>query len=100
MEFIFDILAEAFFELFGEGFVALSSVFVPQKEITPKRKATIGYVCLAVSLVLLAGLVVGVILLVETKGQSVWGRLAVVVSLLYLLTGILLKIIFCVKNRR
>ena len=29
---------EAFFELFGEGFISLCSVFVPQKVVSEKRK--------------------------------------------------------------
>ena len=38
MEFLFDILAEAFFEIFGEGFIALCSAFVPQKVVSEKGK--------------------------------------------------------------
>ena len=48
MEFLFDILVEAFFELFGEGFISLCSAFVPQKVVSEKRKKIIGYVCLAI----------------------------------------------------
>ncbi len=92
VEFIFNILVEAFFELFGEGFIALYSAFVPQKEVTEKEKRIISYVCLAISLILLAGLFVGVIILVETKGQSFCGWLLIFINIIYLLSGIILKI--------
>lgn len=38
MEFLFDILVEAFFEIFGEGFIALCSAFIPQKVASKKKK--------------------------------------------------------------
>lgn len=92
MEFIFDILVEAFFELFGEGFISLCSAFVPQKVVSEKGKMIVGYVCLAISLVLLVGLFAGIIILVETKGQSFWGWLLICLNIIYLLVGITLKI--------
>ena len=93
MEFLFDILVEAFFELFGEGFISLCSAFVPQKVVSEKRKKIIGYVCLAISLILLVGLFAGIIILVETKGQSFWGWLLISLNIIYLLAGITLKIV-------
>ena len=98
MEFLFDILVEAFFELFGEGFISLCSVFVPQKAVSEKRKKIIGYVCLAISLILLVGLFAGIIILVETKGQSFWGWLLISLNIIYLLAGITLKIISHIKK--
>ena len=96
MEFIFDILVEAFFELFGEGFISLCSAFVPQKVVSEKK--IIGYVCLAVSLVLFVGLFAGIIILVETKGQSFWGWILICLNIIYLFTGITLKIVSCIKK--
>lgn len=98
MDFLFDILVEAFFEIFGEGFIALCSAFVPQKAVSEKGKKIIGYVCLAVSLVLFIGLFAGIIILVETKGQSFWGWLLISLSIIYLLAGITLKIIAHIKK--
>ncbi len=98
MEFIFDILVEAFFELFCEGFVSLYSAFVPQKVVSEKGKKIIGYVCLAFLLALFAGLFVGIIILVETKGQSFWGWLLICLNIIYLLTGITLKILSHIKK--
>lgn len=98
MEFVFEVLVEAFFEIFGEGFIALSSVFVPQKVISKKGKKIVCYVCLTISLVLLAGLFAGIIILVETKGQSLLGWLLISLNIIYLLMGIILKIVSHIKK--
>ena len=98
MEFIFDVLVEAVFELFGEGFVCLSSAFVPQKTISEKGKKIISYVCLAVSLVLLVGLFAGIVISVETKGQNYWGWLLISLNIIYLITGITMKIVSRIKR--
>ncbi len=95
---MFDILVEAFFELFGEGFISLYAAFVPQKAVTEKARKIIGYVCLAISLVLLVGLFSGIIILVETKGQGFWGWLLISLSIIYLLAGITLKIVSRLKK--
>ena len=98
MELLFDILVEAIFEIFAEGFIALYSAFVPQKVVSEKGKKIIGYVCFAISLVLFVGLFAGIIILVETKGQSFWGWLLISLNIIYLLTGITLKIISHIKK--
>ena len=98
MEFIFEVLVEAFFELFGEGFSSLCSAFIPQKTITEKGKKIISCVCLATSLLLFIGLFIGIAILVETKGQNFWGWLLISLNIIYLLTGITLKIVSCIKK--
>ena len=98
MDFLFDILDEAFFEIISERYIALCSAFVPQKAVSKKGKRFIGYVCLAISLTLLVGLIVGIIILVETKGQSFWGWLLISLNIIYLLAGITLKIISHIKK--
>ena len=98
VEFLFDILVEAFFELFGEGFVSLCSAFVPKRAISEKGKTIISYVCFAISLALLVGLFVGIIVLIETKGQCLWGWLLITLNVIYLLIAIILKIVSYIKN--
>ena len=98
LELLFDILVEAIFESFAEGFIAFYSAFVPQKVVSEKGKKIIGYVCLAISLVLFVGLFAGIVILVETKGQSFWGWLLISLNIIYLLTGITLKIISHIKK--
>lgn len=98
MNFIFDVLVEAFFEIFAEGFIALFSAFVPQKVLTEKEKKIIGYIFLAISVVLLVGLFIGVVVFLETKGQSFWGWLLIGLNIIYIITGIILKIVSHVKK--
>ena len=98
MDFIFDVLFEAILEIFGEGFISLCSAFIPQKTITEKGKKIIRCVCLAISLLLFIGLFIGIAILVETKGQNFWGWLLISLSIIYLLTGITLKIVSCIKK--
>lgn len=98
MEFVFEVLVGAFFEFFCEGFISLCSVFIPQKVITEKGRKIINYVCLAITLVLLVGLFAGIIILGETKGQNFWGWLLISLNIIYLLTGITLKIVSCIKK--
>lgn len=98
MEFFFDILVEAFFEIFGNGFISLSSAFIPQKVVSEKEKKIIGFVCLTISLILFVGLFAGIIILVETNGQSFWGWLLISLNIIYLLAGITLKIVSYIKK--
>lgn len=98
MDFIVDVLVEAIFEIFTEGFLALYLTFAPQKVLTEKGKKIIGYIFLAISVVLLVGLFIGIVILLETKGQSFWGWLLIVLNIIYIITGITLKIVSHVKK--
>lgn len=98
MDFIVDIIFEVFLESFCEGFIALYSVFLPQKTVTEKAKKIIGYVCFVISIVLLVGLFVGVVILLETGGQSFRGWLLISLSIIYLFAGITLKIVSRIKK--
>lgn len=100
MDFLFDVLVEAFFELFVEGFVSLYTAFVPQKNVSENGIKVIRYVCLAVSLVLLVGLLAGIIISIETNGQNFWGWILISLSLIYLLSGIALKIASHIKKQK
>ena len=78
--------------------MALRSAFVPQNVVSEKAKKIIGYVCLAIALILLVGLFAGIIILTETDGQSFWGWLLIILNVVYLLTGITLKIVSHIKK--
>lgn len=92
MDFIMDVLVEGFFELFGEGFLSLCSAFIPDKILSEKSQRIIGIIFFIIALALFVGLIIGVVLLVETGGQSLWGWLLVSVSAIYMVSGIVLKI--------
>jgi len=93
MDFIVDFLVEAFLELFGEGFVSLCSAFIPNKALSGKSQRIIGIIFLIIALALFVGLIVGIVLLIETSGQSFWGWLLISLSLIYIVSGIVLKIV-------
>lgn len=103
MESILDILIEfmltVFVEGFMEGFVSLCTVFVPQKKISPKARKIITWTCAATSLLLLVGLFAGIIISVETRGHSLWGWLLIAINVVYLLTGIALKVFSHIKAK-
>lgn len=90
---MFDFLVEVVLEIFVEGFISLYSVFVPQKVITKKSKKKISCICLVVSFLLFVGLLIGIAILGETRGHSFWGWLLISLNIIYLLTGITLKIV-------
>lgn len=73
MEFVLEFLLEVFFEIFGEGFIALSSAFVPQKAVSKKGKKIIGYVFLSISLALIACLFVGMKLIKNMQRRINYG---------------------------
>lgn len=99
MDMVIEILVEAFFELFVEGFLTLRSAFVPDKALSPRGRQIAGIVCLILSIVLLVGLFAGIIFLLVTDGQSVWGWVLLSVGVLYVVSGILLKIIAVIKKK-
>ena len=80
-----------------EGFVSLCTVFVPQKKISPKATKVTTWVCAAISLLLLVGLFAGIIIAVETRGQSFWGWLLIALGIVYLLVGIALKLVSYIR---
>lgn len=98
MDFIVDVLAEGFFELFAEGFVSLCSAFILKKILSDRLQRIIGIMFLVIALALFIGLIVGIVLLVETSGQSFWGWLLISLSVLYVVSGIALKIVSHIKK--
>lgn len=92
LDIVFEYILTVFVEGFVEGFVSLCTVFVPKKTISPKATKVITWVCAAISLLLLVGLIAGIIIAVETRGQSFCGWLLIAINVVYLLTGIALKL--------
>lgn len=100
MEMIFDFLIEACFEIFVEGYISLYESFVPTKVLTGKAKKKIKAVFLIIALLLLIGLFMGVVLLLETEGSSVLGRIFITLATLYFFTGITLKLISVARKQK
>lgn len=99
MEMIADFFLEFLLTVFVEGFLYLCTVFVPQKKLSPKATKIITAICVIASLLLLVGLFAGIIIAVETKGQSFWGWLLIAINVAYLLTGIALKLFSHIKAK-
>lgn len=97
LDILFELILTVFVEGFLEGFVSLCTVFVPQKKISPKAIKIITWICVIASLLLLVGLIAGIIIAVETKGQSFWGWLLVALGIVYLLVGIALKLVSYIR---
>ncbi len=89
METIF----EEIFEIFAEGFLNLYKVFIPDKTSSKGAYHVIKWFLFVIGLVLLAGLVFGVVLVVETAGQSVLGWVLISLALIYIVFAIVVKIV-------
>ena len=98
MDFILDILIEIVFGSLAEGFVALSSFLVPDGFLTPKAEKRLRIIFTFAGILLFALLIVGIILLIESHGQSVFGLIFVILCGLYVASSVTLKIITIIKN--
>lgn len=93
MEFLLDAFVEFFIEIFGEAFISLSAVFVPKKRFSEKTKKMTGNVFMVLSAVLFLGLFIGIVILFVSNGKSFWGWFLISLFVVFLLTGIILKIV-------
>ena len=90
IEIIMDVLVEGLFE----GLAYLAEAFIPGKRLSEKARKIIGG-CLAVFACALGfGLMMGIFLLVDSGGKSVWGWGLVSAAAAYVVLGIVLKIAF------
>ena len=65
-----DFLVEVVFNVFAEGFVALAGVFMPNKALSPRTEKILAIIFSLIGLCLFGLLVVGIIMLVETKKEK------------------------------
>lgn len=98
MEIIFEFLVEIIIEAFAEGIFSLWIWIFPGKPFTEKGKNIVRVICVFVSLIFLVALVVGIVLLGSTQGKSFWGWLFICLNIIYLLIGIILKVIYHIKK--
>lgn len=99
MEFLLEILMEIFLEGFMEGFLSLYKAFIPEKRLSQKGRKVVVLLSVLLSLGMLIGLVVGILMLGESGGTNPWGWVLVAAGVVYLVTGITLKIVFRKKKR-
>ena len=98
MDLIIDIIVEILFGSLAEGFVTLSSVFIPKNTLTPKAEKRLRIIFAVAGLLLFVLLVVGIVLLIESHGKSVLGLVFVILCGFYVASSIALKIITKIKN--
>lgn len=82
------------FESFCNGFVSLCSYFVPNKQFSDKAQRIILIVFIVLAFILLIGLVVGIFIVVKTSGKSFWGWMLISLNVIYIISGVLLKLVF------
>ena len=99
MNLLIEFLISTIFESFCNGFVSLCSYFIPSKKFSDKAQRIILIVFIVLALILLIGLVVGIIIVVETSGKSFWGWMLISLNVIYIISGVLLKLVFSRKNK-
>ena len=97
MEVVVEFLFELLIEGFVEAFLSSGEEFIPEKKLSGKKGTIIRIIVIAITLLLGISLVVGVAMLLETKGESVLGKMLAGFPVVYFVTGIILKVIKIIK---
>ena len=98
MDFLVDFLVEFVFYIFAEGFVSLSVSFMPNKAISLRTKKILAIVLSLVGICLFALLVVGVVILVESRGENVIGWIFIALCLIYVILSIASRFVAKIKK--
>ena len=99
MEFIFEFFFELVVEIFGEAFFSAGGEFVPDEKLLGKKKKLVTGIVIVTSLVLLICLIIGGVMLLETKGTSVLGKILVGFPIVYFVMGVMLKVKRAIKHK-
>ena len=92
MSFLFDVFVEGLLEGSAYFFLHLFQFLLPNKDFSVKQQWALAFAGLCVSIALFAGLLVGLIDVVQHDGNSVLGWIGIGLGLVYLAAGIALKI--------
>lgn len=98
MDFLIDFLVEVIFNVFAEGFVALAGVFMPNKALSPRTEKILAIIFSLIGLCLFGLLVVGIIMLVESRGDNLLGWIFMGVSTIYVALSIVARIVIKIKK--
>lgn len=99
MDAVFDFIGDLFIDLFADFFFSLIEHFIPQKVHSPKTRKIIHITLSIVALIILVLFSFGVLSQITAKGQSLYGWILISLGILYLLFGIILKIISYAKKK-
>lgn len=91
MELLFDFLMVFLLEGSAEFFLHVYEMFVPDKEFSAKHRWALAIVGMVASLGLFAGFLIGLVDVLQNRGNSVWGWIGIVLGVAYLSAGIALK---------
>ena len=93
MDVAFEMILEFFAELFCEGLTSVfTDEFVPYEELPRKKRERYNFIAGVVSIVMFVLLIVGGIMLLETKGKSDLGKILTGFPIVYILTAVVLLI--------
>ena len=98
MDFLIDFLVEVIFNVSAEGFVALAGVFMPNKALSPRTEKILAIIFSLIGLCLFGLLVIGIIMLVESRGDNLLGWIFIGVCTIYIALSIVARIVIKIKK--
>ena len=100
MDIIFEVIVEFFAEIFCEGFLSASTEIVPYDKLPRVKREKYKFIVVLISVILLILLVIGGVMLLETKGKSELGKILIGFPIVYILTAVVLLIKKLVKRAK
>ena len=100
MDIIFEVIVEFFAEIFCEGFLSASTEIVPYDKLPREKREKYKFIVVLISVILLILLVIGGVMLLETKGKSELGKILIGFPIVYILTAVVLLIKKLVKRAK
>lgn len=93
MDIVIDIILEFFVESVMEWFADIGVRLLPSKNLPSKQKEIIKAVVSILALLIFAGMIVGIVLLIDSNGSSIFGWILTTIAAAYILLAIILNII-------
>lgn len=100
MDIIFESIVEFFAEMFCEGFLSASTEIVPYDKLPREKREKYKFIAVVISVILLILLVIGGVMLLETKGKSELGKILIGFPIVYILTAVVLLVKKLVKRAK
>ena len=100
MDIIFEVIVEFFAEIFCEGFLSASTEIVPYDKLPRDKREKYKFIVVLISVILLILLVIGGVMLLETKGKSELGKILIGFPIVYILTAVVLLVKKLVKRAK
>ena len=98
MDFLMDFLVEVVFNVFAEGFISLAAAFMPNKAFSPRTEKILTIIFSLIGICLFVLLVVGAVILIESRGDNIMGWILTGVCAIYVVLAIVSKIVAKTKK--